>query len=71
MAGDAERLTALGEAVGKLPGWQLMALCLLMLALIGAADAATKDAALTLPYLIPVGLAAWRLGPRRAASSRC
>jgi hypothetical protein len=41
-----------------------MALCLLMLALIGAADAATKDAALTLPYLIPVALAAWGLGPR-------
>lgn len=55
---------ALGEVVGKLPGWQLAALCLLMLALIGAADAAAKDAALTLPYLVPVALAAWGLGPR-------
>jgi serine phosphatase RsbU (regulator of sigma subunit) len=53
--------------LGGLPRWRIALLCVLLEVLVGLADYwAHLELSLDLVYLVPVSVAAWFLGPRRA-----
>ena len=58
------------NALEKLPGWLLMTIGLIMVALLGWIDYLTGDYSILIFYALPVALEAWFVG-RRAALVTC